>query len=185
MPLLWDSTSKRDICKHLADAFYVGRKCRTLIATCLSNFAHTRSRVLPLRGFQNVSLPQYTHHLPGLEFEQYEGSSNRFYFFTATWAAPENSGVVVGEYAVDPFTGDVWSATSSCNELSTAKARKLQKTVRNWGCRGGNIRGSRRTGPYVTSKGFQGNYCRLVLKQKGRQALCSPPSLHFRFHRAT
>jgi hypothetical protein len=77
-----------------------------------------------------AALPRYTHRLRGLEFEQFEGSSNRFYFFTATWAAPEKSSVVVGNYAVDPFTGDVWSATSSCNELSTTTVRKLQKTVR-------------------------------------------------------
>ena len=48
------------------------------------------------RKLLKAALPQYTHRLRGLEFEQFEGSSNRFYFFTAIWAAPEKSSVVVG-----------------------------------------------------------------------------------------
>jgi hypothetical protein len=38
--------------------------------------------------------------------------------------------VVIGNYAVDPSTGDVWSATSSCDELSTHALRRLQTKIR-------------------------------------------------------
>ena len=76
------------------------------------------------------ALPKYERHLSGFGFERYEGTSNRFYFFTAVWNGPKNGSVVAGNYAVDKYTGDVWSATSSCNELSTVASRKLQAKVR-------------------------------------------------------
>lgn len=88
--------------------------------------------VLPQTAKQllRVALPKRERLLPGLSFEQYEGSSNRFYFFTVAWAAAATSSVVAGNYAVDRYTGDVWSATRGCDELSTASLRKMQAKVR-------------------------------------------------------
>lgn len=40
-----------------------------------------------------------------------------------------NCGSVIGNYAVDSSTGDVWSATE-CEEESTPELRKLQANVR-------------------------------------------------------
>jgi len=51
-------------------------------------------------------------------------------FFTVVWSAPENQSVVVGNFAVDPYTGDVWNASSECDELTNPRLRALQKTVR-------------------------------------------------------
>jgi hypothetical protein len=51
-------------------------------------------------------------------------------FFTVVWAAGSKQSVVVGNYAVDPYTGDVWSATAACDEMSNPKLRSLQKALR-------------------------------------------------------
>src|ERR1017187_1844778 len=77
----------------------------------------------------SAALPKYAHRLTGLGFEQYQ-DRRRFIYFTVTWAAPAESSVVVGNYAVDPYTGDVWSAAISCDELTTPSLHRLQKRVR-------------------------------------------------------
>ena len=68
--------------------------------------------------------------LPGVATEPYKDPhSSLFMFFTVVWAAGPKQSVVVGNYAVDPHTGDVWSATDACDELSNPKLRSLQKTI--------------------------------------------------------
>ena len=76
----------------------------------------------------NAALPSYAHRLPGLGFEPCN-DSGRFCNITVTWAAPAKSSVVVGNYAVDLSTGDVWSAVVSCSELNTPNLRRLQRQV--------------------------------------------------------
>jgi len=39
--------------------------------------------------------------------------------FSVTWAGAPNQSVVVGNYAVDPYTGDVWSAVSAATRRAT------------------------------------------------------------------
>ena len=56
--------------------------------------------------------------------------SPRFMFFTIVWNSGPKDSVVVANFAVDPYTGDVWSATSSCDELSNPELRALQRTFR-------------------------------------------------------
>jgi hypothetical protein len=78
-----------------------------------------------------AALTQQQRNLPGIEAETFNNPhSSRFMFYTVVWAAGEDQSVVVGNYAVDPYTGDVWSATSACDELSNPRLRALQKTVR-------------------------------------------------------
>jgi len=78
-----------------------------------------------------AALTQQQRKLPGIEAETFNNPhSSRFTFYTVVWAAGEDQSVVVGNYAVDPYTGDVWSATSACDELSNSRLRALQKTVR-------------------------------------------------------
>ena len=47
-----------------------------------------------------------------------------------TWAGTPNGSVVVGNYAVDPNTGDVFSATRSCKEEQNRNLRALQTRIR-------------------------------------------------------
>jgi len=53
-----------------------------------------------------------------------------FWFFTITWAGTPTGSVVVGNYAVDPYTGDVFSASSASYEYKSAKLQSLQAKVR-------------------------------------------------------
>jgi hypothetical protein len=74
-----------------------------------------------------AALPLKLKQLPAFELEPYvDPSSHRFDFFQATWAGTPNGSVIVGHYAVDPKTGDVFDAVVGCSELSTPALRKLQ-----------------------------------------------------------
>ena len=69
--------------------------------------------------------------LPKVEAEQYPSpNSSRFLFFTVVWEGVTNGSVVVGNYAVDPYTGDVWSATTSCREETNKSLNALQTKAR-------------------------------------------------------
>ena len=94
----------------------------------------TRARkvsVVQARRLVLAGLPMSQRSLPGLGADQYDDpNAMRFLFFIVTWAAHEGQSVVVGNYAVDPYTGDVWSATESCDEVQTRKLEKLQRHLR-------------------------------------------------------
>lgn len=78
-----------------------------------------------------ASLSPQQRALPNVEAEQYSPPKpTKFLFFTVTWEGPTNGSVVVGNYAVDPQTGDVWSATSSCEEETNKGLRALQSELR-------------------------------------------------------
>ncbi len=53
-----------------------------------------------------------------------------FYFIAAMWEGFPNGSAVIGHYAVDASTGDVFSATVSCDEMSNHAIRKLQAKIR-------------------------------------------------------
>ena len=78
-----------------------------------------------------AALPSRAKRLPKFELEGGLGSHDpRFYFFEAYWAGAPNGSMVIGNYAVDASTADVWNAPAACDELSTPALRKLQKQVR-------------------------------------------------------
>lgn len=78
-----------------------------------------------------MSLSAEQKGLPGLSAEQYKDPhSSRFLFFTVTWAAKEGQSVVIGNFAVDPYTGDVWNAAASCDEMQDRALQQLQRRVR-------------------------------------------------------
>ncbi len=54
----------------------------------------------------------------------------RFYSALVYWEGETNGSVMVGTYDVDRETGDVWDAVVSCDEMSTAALRRLQKKIR-------------------------------------------------------
>lgn len=88
----------------------------------------TRSQA---KGLVLAALSTSQKRLPGLSADEYQyPSSPGFWFFTVTWAANSGQSVVVGNYAVDPNTGDVWSATISCDELRNRALEALQDRVR-------------------------------------------------------
>lgn len=78
-----------------------------------------------------ASLTAEQRRLPSLEAEQYDApDSSQFVFFTVTWRGTPNGSVVVGNYAVDSYTGDVWSAVIGCYEVKNKKLSALQSQVR-------------------------------------------------------
>jgi hypothetical protein len=78
-----------------------------------------------------AALPSRTKRLPKFGLEGgLDSHDPRFYFFEAYWAGAPNGSMVIGNYAVDASTVDVWNAPAACDELSTPALRKLQKQVR-------------------------------------------------------
>jgi hypothetical protein len=51
-----------------------------------------------------------------------------FYFFTATWPNPTGS-PIIGYFAVNPWTGDVWNA-AGCEHPTSKSIEKLQQEIR-------------------------------------------------------
>jgi hypothetical protein len=78
-----------------------------------------------------ASLTPKQRQIPSLGADTFnDPNSSRFLFFTVTWAGTPNGSVVVGNYAVDPYTGDVFSATMACHEEKTKHLEVLQRQVR-------------------------------------------------------
>ena len=51
-----------------------------------------------------------------------------FYFFAATWPNPTGS-PIIGYFAVNPWTGDVWNA-AGCEHPTSKSIEKLQQEIR-------------------------------------------------------
>jgi len=78
-----------------------------------------------------ASLNSEQRRLPKLGAEQYAApDSSKFLFFTVTWEGTPKGSVVVGNFAVDPYTGDVFSATIACHEEKNERLRTLQTQIR-------------------------------------------------------
>jgi hypothetical protein len=78
-----------------------------------------------------AALNTQQRRLPGVEAESYdEPDSSRFLFFVVTWEGTPKGSVVVGNYAVDLYTGDVFSATISCSEEENKRLKDLQAQIR-------------------------------------------------------
>jgi hypothetical protein len=83
------------------------------------------------RALVMASLSAEQRLLPKLGAEQYAApDSSKFVFFTVTWEGTPNGSVVVGNYAVDPYTGDVFSAGIGCREEKNKRLRALQDQIR-------------------------------------------------------
>jgi hypothetical protein len=105
-----------------------------MVTTLVSSFVYSadRPRIVSLDEAKSLvleALPLKTRQLPkfGLEVHLDQDS---FYYVSAMWAGVPNGSVMIGNYAVDSRTGDVWSATTECEEESTPALRKLQAKVR-------------------------------------------------------
>lgn len=78
-----------------------------------------------------ASLTPEQKRLPSLGADPYKDpNTSKFLFFTVSWAGTPNGSVVVGNYAVDAHTGDVFSATVGCEEEKNKNLRALQTRIR-------------------------------------------------------
>ena len=70
-----------------------------------------------------------TRRLPGFGADDFpEPYFPDYYFFELTWDNPRGS-VIVDHFAVDPRTGDVWSAIL-CWEIKSGSLKRLQREIR-------------------------------------------------------
>lgn len=83
------------------------------------------------RALVMASLTPQQRRLPKLETDS-DGTPNssKFWFFTVVWEGAPKGSVVVGSYAVDPLTGDVFSSTPSCYEEDNKGLKILQVRIR-------------------------------------------------------
>ncbi len=86
--------------------------------------------------------------LPGFRLELMERPlDSTFYFFEVTWSSPTWASPLVGSYAVDPKTGDVWDGIV-CRQFKGSKLEELQRAARRKiGLTDGEYRKLRRHGP--------------------------------------
>ena len=104
-----------------------------LCITTASAVDHPEQRITveQARALVMASLTKEQRRLPRLGVEQSGAPDfSKFMFFTVTWEGLPNGSVVVGNYAVDTYTGDVFSATMSCYEEKNRRLHFLQAQVR-------------------------------------------------------
>jgi hypothetical protein len=78
-----------------------------------------------------ASLSAQQRRLPKVEAEPFAPpNTSRFLYFTVSWEGTPNGSVVVGNYAVDLDTGDVFSSTMSCYEEKNKRLKALQARIR-------------------------------------------------------
>jgi hypothetical protein len=76
------------------------------------------------------SLEPTARNLPGLALDTFANPYDApgFYSFEVSWANPHGS-VIVGHFAVNKATGDVWEVVS-CERIRSDALRALQKIMR-------------------------------------------------------
>jgi hypothetical protein len=102
-------------------------------ATTASPARHDGGRVTTAgaKALVMAALTTEQRRLPRLEAEAVDApNASRFLFFTVIWEGRPRGSVVVGNYAVDSYTADVFSATASCYEESNGRLRALQQKLR-------------------------------------------------------
>lgn len=83
------------------------------------------------RALVMASLSEEQRRLPKAEAEQFDTpTASKFLFFTVSWEGTPKGSVVVGNYAVDPYTGDVFSAVIECKEEKNKRLLALQRQIR-------------------------------------------------------
>lgn len=87
----------------------------------MKSYLVDRDRIVPVGGATK---------LPGFKVEDEPPLPEYpdFYYLEALWHNPGKS-AVIGNYAVDPRTGDVWVSVA-CKEMKSAALRKKQQEIR-------------------------------------------------------
>jgi hypothetical protein len=104
-----------------------------LTTAIASGTAVRKMTVEQARALVMASLTAQQRRLPKVEADHFDDPDNpspKFWTFTVVWEGTPNGSVVVGNYAVDPYTGDVFSATRECDEVKNKRLKRLQAQVR-------------------------------------------------------
>lgn len=83
------------------------------------------------RQLARLALAANARTLPGLRFDSYEGYPGRkgFYWFEITALVPDDVSPILGHYAVNQATGDVWEPVQ-CRKVTSAELTTLQRSLR-------------------------------------------------------
>jgi hypothetical protein len=104
-----------------------------LCAATASAIGHPEQRITmdQARALVMASLTKEQRRLPKVEAEQYgpPETSSKFMNFTVTWEGTQDGSIVVGVYAVDSYTGDVFSATLGCYEFKNRRLKAMQAKI--------------------------------------------------------
>lgn len=103
------------------------------LMSCMAQSA-SHPRPISVKEARNLvleALPLEVRQLPKFGIDLFEDARfPQFYVFLASSAGAPSGSAVIGYYAVDKSTGDVWNAPAACDELRSASLRKLQAKVR-------------------------------------------------------
>lgn len=113
--------------KHLLGLLIIALSASS---TCAAGASPNKIDADQAKALVMASLTPKEKRLPSLGADPYNDPNSKFLFFTVTWAGTPNGSVVVGNYAVDPYTGDVFSATMACQEEKNKHLEALQRQVR-------------------------------------------------------
>jgi hypothetical protein len=85
-----------------------------------------------VRELATMALPRFARMFPKLRLDSYGGYPGRpgFYWFDATASVPNNASPVLGHFAVNQTTGDVWDPVA-CKKLTSPDLTNLQRRMRN------------------------------------------------------
>jgi hypothetical protein len=96
---------------------------QTLVSARTRDLTTTEGRELVME-----ALDPEARKLPGLAIELEDRKVSGFYEFAVTWDNP-NGGVVVGFFAVNQATGEIWKLVV-CRTIESPSLRRLQNAVR-------------------------------------------------------
>jgi hypothetical protein len=103
----------------------------TLFPSAFAQQPRQRVSVDEAKDLVLAALPAKTKRLPRFGLEGgVDPTYPHFYIFMAYWEGAPNGSMVIGHYAVDFSTADVWNAVMACEELSTAALQKMQMKIR-------------------------------------------------------
>lgn len=108
--------------------------CVVFLTLFLSAFAQQATRRVSVDEAKDLvlaALPAKAKQLPKFGLEGgVDPTYPHFYIFMAYWEGAPNGSMVIGHYAVDYSTADVWDAVMACEELSTPALQKMQMKIR-------------------------------------------------------
>lgn len=83
------------------------------------------------RKLARLALAPNARTLPNMRFDTFEGYPGRpgFYWFEITASVPDDVSPILGHYAVNQATGDVWEVVG-CWKVTSSELTTLQRRIR-------------------------------------------------------
>lgn len=118
------------MCRH-SRAFLVFNLALFLSISAVADSGYRKLTQAEARQLATMALPRFARELPDLRLDAnngYPGVSG-FYWFEATASVPDQTSPILGHFAVNQTTGDVWDPVS-CRKVTSPDLRNLQARMR-------------------------------------------------------